>query len=131
MNNFGIGFKHDYTRLLSDSSISTTERDISHTSALPDKVIGAKNSAASNYEPDNSTMVYYGRSNIDNGKDAVRISISRLLKEVNHSAKKKITDKNLDKLIDKINNNNISYYDIKKEVKTRGDLKKLHDRLRS
>ncbi|HGJ5868127.1 hypothetical protein [Arsenophonus nasoniae] len=58
------------------------------------------------------------------------MSISRLLKEVNDSPKTKIVDKNLDNLIDKMKNNEINYYIIKKEVKTRGDLKKLHDRLR-
>lgn len=130
MNNFGIGSKHGYTRLLSDSSINTTASDISHTSALPDKFIGVKNSAASNYQPDDYDLAHNGRSNRDNGRDVVRMSISRLLKEVNDSPKTQIVDKNLDDLIDKMKNNEINYFVIKKEVKTRGDLKKLHDRLR-
>ncbi|WGL99340.1 hypothetical protein QE177_05535 [Arsenophonus sp. aPb] len=75
-------------------------------------------------------MAHNGRNNTDNGRDVVRMSISRLLKEVSDSPKTKIVDKNLDNLIDKMKNNEINYYVIKKEVKTRGDLKKLHDRLR-
>ncbi|QBY42884.1 hypothetical protein QE197_05755 [Arsenophonus nasoniae] len=78
-----------------------------------------KNSVASNYEPDDYDLTHNGRSNTDNGRDVVRMSISRLLKEVNDSPKTKIVDKNLDNLIDKMKNNEINYYIIKKEVKTR------------
>lgn len=130
MNNFGISSKHSYTRLSSDSSIDTTTSNISQTSVLPDNLVSVKNSVASNYEPDDYDLAHNGRSNTDNGRDVVRMSISRLLKEVNDSPKTKIVDKNLDNLIDKMKNSEINYYIIKKEVKTRGDLKKLHDRLR-
>lgn len=127
MNNFGIGNKHGYTRLLSESSLSTTASDINQTSALPDKLVGVKNIAANTYALDNPNLTHNGRSNRDKGEDTMRMAISLLFKKVSESEKRNITDKNLNDLVDKMNSNDINYYEIKGKVKTRGDLKILHN----
>lgn len=53
MNNFGIGNKHGYIRLSSNSSmnptVSDTVSDINHTNTLSDQLASVKNSAAANY----------------------------------------------------------------------------------
>ncbi|MFS1563851.1 MAG: hypothetical protein ACL7AX_10235 [Candidatus Arsenophonus phytopathogenicus] len=126
MNNFGIGNKHGYIRLSSDSSMNATVSDISHTKALSVQLASVKNSAAANYQPDDPHMENYGRSNRDNGKDTMRMAITKLYKVVSNSDKIYINKKDLDKLIDKMNHNDVNYYDIKKQVTTLGELKVLH-----
>ncbi|HGJ5882602.1 hypothetical protein [Arsenophonus sp.] len=87
-----------------------------------------KNSAAANYQPDNPHMENYGRSNRDNGKDTMRMTITKLYNVVSNSDKIYINKKDLDKLIDKINHNDndVNYYDINKQVTTVGELKVLY-----
>ncbi|MDR5612175.1 MAG: hypothetical protein RAM36_03885 [Arsenophonus sp.] len=126
MNNFGIGNKHGYIRLSSDSSMNATVSDISHTNTLSDQLASVKNSAAANYQPDNPHMENYGRSTRDNGKDTMRMAITKLYNEVSNSDKINIDKKDLNKLIDKMNHNDVNYYDMKKQVTTLGELKVLH-----
>ncbi|SPP31057.1 hypothetical protein ARAF_0160 [Arsenophonus endosymbiont of Aleurodicus floccissimus] len=85
-----------------------------------------KNSVAANYQPDNSCMENYGRSNRDNGKHTMRMAITKLYEVVTNSDKINVNKKDLDKLIDKMNHNDVNYYDIKKQVTTVGELKVLH-----
>ncbi|MFS1539021.1 MAG: hypothetical protein ACL7BU_10320 [Candidatus Phlomobacter fragariae] len=71
-------------------------------------------------------MEHNGRKNIDDGKNAMRIAISLLLKEVTDSDKVKISKQDLAELIDKKNNNDINYVEIKNKVTTMADLKILY-----
>jgi len=82
MNNFGIGNKHGYIRLSSDSSMNATD------------------------------------STRDNGKDTMRMAITKLYKVVSNSDKINFDKKDLNKLIDKMNHNDVNYYYIKKQVTT-------------
>uniref|UniRef100_A0A3B0MMF0 Uncharacterized protein n=1 Tax=Arsenophonus endosymbiont of Trialeurodes vaporariorum TaxID=235567 RepID=A0A3B0MMF0_9GAMM len=125
MNNFGISNEHGYIRLSSDSYMNATVSDISHTNVLSDQLASVKNSAAANYQPDNPHMENYGRSTRDNVKDTMRMTITKLYKVVSNSDKINIDKKDLNKLIDIMNHNDVNYYDIKK-VTTLGELKVLH-----
>lgn len=126
MSNFGIRQGYGYGRLISENSISLIDTNISNTPPLSNRLTSVKNSVV-NYEPDNPNLLNYGRGNRDDGRATMRTSISLLAKVVTGSDKRKISEQNLAILIDKMDNNDITYLDIKKHVKTYGDLKILHD----
>lgn len=113
MNNFGIGNKHGYIGLSNDSSMNATVSDIGLTNILSDQLASVKNIAAANYQPDNHYMKNYRRSARDNGKDTIRIAITKFYKVVSNSDQINFDKKYLNKLIDNINHNDVNYYDIK------------------